>query len=275
MGARGDGGGGEFGEFMWGGLVPIPFIVIGIVAGAVSLGVSIEGAVKGKKWQKRYNRALAEGRQVESDTKALLDDFNRQVERLGRIRREAVGGLKEAAEFLGKGKDKVKSRDFDDLRAISDETIARWKKLNYGTLKSVGIGMGGVSAAGGTGIALGIGRLALGANIAAAPIGIAAAVWSQYIAEKDKRKVKANLAELDRVTSKWREQAAVMQAGQLRMSEMERAMINALIALYKLIAKSDVGDVEDAHRVYKLAAALAELLEQQILTDEQREVLQG
>lgn len=250
----------------------IPFVVIGMVVGAVSLGASIEGAVKGKKWRKRYNKALAEGRKVESDTMALLDAFNQRAERLGRIRREAAEGLMAAAKFLGNAK--VKHRDFDDLQAIPDDTIAYWKELDYGVLKSVGIGVGGVSAAGGSGVALGIGRLALGANIVAAPIGVAAAVWSQYSAEKTKRVAKTKIAELDKYILKSRERAAVMQAGQWRMEELERAMINALVALYKLIAKADVGDVGDAYQVYRLAAVLGELLEQQILTDEQRGVLQ-
>lgn len=251
--------------------MPIPFIAIGIAVGAASLGASIHGAVKGKQWQRKYNKALAEGQKIESDTEARFDAFNQQAELLGLVRLEATEFLKEAAEFLGNAK--VKNRDFDDLRGIPDDRIAYWKELHYGTLKSVGLGIGGVSAAGGAGIALGIGRLALGANIVAAPIGIAAAVWSQYSAEKDKRKVKANLAELDGYTLKLWEKAAVMQAGRLRMTEVEGAIINTRKALIQLIAKADASNVVDAHQVYKLAATLAELLEQHILTDEQREVL--
>ncbi len=302
--------------------MPIPFIVMGIAAGAASLGASIHGTVKSKKWQKKHNKALANCQQVESETQTLSDEFNQQAERLGRLRVDGLETLQMAAEFLKNAK--VKNRDFDNLRAIPDETLDHWKELRHEALKSMGIGIGGIGAsagagaataagmytaagifgvastgtriatlsgaaahsarlawlgggalsAGGAGMAGGITTLSLGATIVAAPIGIAAAAFSQWQAERTKQRVKAKLDEFAQYESKLRERAAVMQAGQLRMTELESSIANSQSALCRLLAQSNATNVEDAYQVYKLADALSQLLNQPILTEAQQEILQ-
>lgn len=134
---------------------------------------------------------------------------------------------------------------------------------------------GGALAAGGAGVAGGIARLAFAANVVAIPIGIAAATWGEWKAEQTKQKVEAKLKEFARAEAKMRRQSSVMKAGQLRITELKTGITESRIALRDLLAKSKVGKVEDAHQVYKLAVALAELLEQPVLTEAQKEVLQG
>ena len=303
--------------------MPIPFIVIGLGAGVLSIGSTIHSTMKSRKWQKIYNEALVKCQATESATKKLADEFNQQAERLGRLRIDGMETLREAAEFLKKAK--VKQRDFQEVQAISDETIDHWRELHHEALKSLGIGVAGIGAAvgaaaatraglyaaagifgvastgtriatlsgaaahsakmaslgggslaaGGAGMAGGAARLAFAANVVTIPIGIAAAAWGEWKAEQTKQKVEAELKEFAKAESKMRQQSSVMKAGQLRITELKTGITESRAALRNLLAKSKVGKVEDAHQVYKLAVALAELLEQPVLTEEQKEVLQG
>lgn len=134
---------------------------------------------------------------------------------------------------------------------------------------------GGALTAGGAGIAGGIARLAFAANIVTVPISIAAAAWGEWKAEQTKRKVEAKLKEFAAAEAKLRRQSSVIKAGQLRITELKTSITESRTALHNLLAKSEVGKVEDAHQVYKLATTLAELLEQPVLTEAQKEVLQG
>ena len=303
--------------------MPIPFIAIGIGAGVLSIGSTIHSTVKSRKWQKIYNEALKKCQATESATKKLADEFNQQAEQLGRLRFDGMETLREAAEFLKKAK--VKQRDFEEVQAISDETIDHWRELHHEALKSLGIGVvgigtatgaaaatraglyaaagifgvastgtristlsgaaahsakmawlgGGALSAGGAGMAGGAARLAFAANVVTVPIGIAAALWGEWKAEQTKQKVKAKLEEFATAEAKMQRQSSVMKAGQLRITELKTSVTENREALRNLLAKSEVGKVEDAHQVYKLATTLAELLEQPVLTEAQKEVLQG
>lgn len=301
--------------------MPIPFIAIGLGAGVLSIGSTIHSTVKSRKWQKVYNESLKKCQATEFRTKKLADEFNQQAEQLDRLRIDGMETLREAAEFLKKAK--VKQRDFEEVQAISDETIDHWHELHHEALKSLGIGVTGIGAAagaataaraglyaaagifgvastgtristlsgaaahsarmawlgggalsaGGAGMAGGAARLALASNIVTVPIGIAAAAWGEWKAHQTKQKVEAKLEEFARAEAKMRQQSSVMKAGQLRIAELKTSITESRTALHNLLAKSEVGKVEDAHQVYKLATTLAELLEQPVLTEAQKEVL--
>lgn len=134
---------------------------------------------------------------------------------------------------------------------------------------------GGALAAGGAGMAGGAARLAFATNIVTVPIGITAAAWGEWKAHQTKQKVEAKLKEFTRAEAKMQQQSSVMKVGQLRITELKISITESRGALCNLLAKSKVGKVEDAHQVYKLATVLAELLEQPVLTEAQKEVLQG
>lgn len=303
--------------------MPIPFIAIGLGAGALSIASNIHSMVKSRKWQKIHDEELKKCQTTESATKKLADEFNQQAEELGRLRFDGMETLREAAEFLKKAK--VKQRDFEEVQAISDETIDHWHELHHEALKSLSIGVagfgaaagaaaatrvglyaaagiwgvastgtrvstlsgaaahsarmawlgGGALSAGGAGIAGGAARLAFAANIVTVPIAIATAAWSEWKAEQTKQKVKAKLEEFAKAETKMRRQSGVMKAGQLRIIEMKTGITESRAALRNLLARSEVGKMEDAHQVYRLATSLAELLEQPVLTQAQKEVLQG
>ena len=87
--------------------------------------------------------------------------------------------------------------------------------------------------------------------------------------------MESKLKEFTKSEAKMRRQSSVMKAGQLRITELKTSITESRAALRNLLAKSKVGKVEDAHQVYRLATALAELLEQPALTEAQKEVLQG
>lgn len=134
---------------------------------------------------------------------------------------------------------------------------------------------GGALTAGGAGIAGGLSTLALSANIVAAPVGIAAAAWGQWKAEQTKRKVEDKLQEFARAEAKLRQKISVMQSAQPRMSELATAIREQRAALQNQLRKSEVDNLKDVHAVYKLAYALAQILEQPVLNRHQKEVLQG
>lgn len=134
---------------------------------------------------------------------------------------------------------------------------------------------GGALTAGGAGVAGGLSTLALSANIVAAPIGIAAAAWGQWKAEQTKRKVADKLQEFAREAAKLRQKISVMQNAQPRMAELATAIREQRTALQNQLRKSEVDNLADVHAVYKLASALAQILEQPVLNRQQKEVLQG
>ena len=115
----------------------------------------------------------------------------------------------------------------------------------------------------------GAARLAFAANVVTVPIGIAAAAWGEWKAEQTKRKVEAKLKEFAAAEAKLRRQSSVLEAGQLRITELKTSITESREALHNLLAKSEIGKLEDAHQVYKLATTLAELLEQPVLTEGQ------
>ena len=134
---------------------------------------------------------------------------------------------------------------------------------------------GGALAAGGAGMAGGVATMMTAANVVAAPIGIAAAAWGQWKAHQTKQKVEAAMRLFASAEQKMRQQVSVMKAGQLRMTELTGSIIQARSALSIQLGKSMVEDIETVHKVYKLAVALAELLEQPVLTEQQHRILQG
>ena len=134
---------------------------------------------------------------------------------------------------------------------------------------------GGALSAGGGGMGVGLSRLALGANIVAVPLGIAAAAWGEWKAEQTKRKVEAALIEFAKVEAKLREQNNVMCVAVPRMDELGKATRECEKALKNQLQKSDVSNVEDAYQVYKLAVTLTKLLEQPVLEERHKEVLKG
>ena len=136
------------------------------------------------------------------------------------------------------------------------------------------LGRGAISA-GGTGMAGGLSRLALAANIVAVPIGIAAAAWGEWKAEQTKRKVESALEEFAEAEAKIRKQIGIMQAAESWIAELGHGINEHREALKNQLLKSDDGKAEDAHKVFKIAISLAELLEQSVLTEDQREVLGG
>ena len=133
---------------------------------------------------------------------------------------------------------------------------------------------GGALAAGGAGIAGGVARLALGANIVTVPIGIAAAAWGEWKAEQIKRNVELALNDFAGAEAKMHGKITVMLAAQPRIDELHTAISEAQLALERQIEQSDVANIGDAHRVYRLAKTLAVLLEEPILTPEQQRTLQ-
>ena len=135
------------------------------------------------------------------------------------------------------------------------------------------LGSGALSVGGG-GTAVGLSRLALGATVVAVPLGIAAAAWGEWKAEQTKRKVEAALLEFAKAEAKLREQNSVMCAAAPRMDELGKASRECEKALQNQLQKSDVSNVEDAYKVYSLAVALTELLEEPVLTEDQKQVLE-
>ncbi len=232
--------------------MPIPFIAIGLGVGVLSIGSIIHSTMKGRKWQRIHNEALKKCQAAESATKQLASEFNQQAEELGRLRFDGMETLREAAEFLKKAK--VKQRDFQETQAISDETISHWYDLHHEALKSLGIGVAGI--------------------VVTIPIGIAAAAWGEWKAEQAKQKVEAKLKEFARAEAKIQQQSSVMKAGQLRITELKISITEARAALRNWLTKADTDNIEDAHKAYKLATTLAELLEQPVLTEAQKKVLE-
>ncbi len=131
------------------------------------------------------------------------------------------------------------------------------------------------ASAGGAGMAGGLSALALSANVVALPIGIGAAAWGQWKASQLKGKVELALKDFARAEVRMREQAAVMTVGGKRIDELEESILNARSSLTGQLQVSDEDNIEDLHRVDKLAHTLAELLEQPALTPEQQRVLQA
>ncbi len=136
------------------------------------------------------------------------------------------------------------------------------------------LGWGALSA-GGAGMAGGLATLGTAASVAAIPIGLGAAGWGQWKAHHLKGKVEDALREFARAEAKMRQQAAIMNAGMQRTSELRDSIQNTASALTGHMAQSDENNQEDLHQVYKLAYTLAQLLEEPVLTPEQQEVLQG
>jgi len=134
---------------------------------------------------------------------------------------------------------------------------------------------GGAISAGGAGMAGGISTLALSANVVAIPVGIGAAAWGQWKANQLKGKVEEALKEFARAETDMREQRVIMTAGGKRMDELKDSILNTRTALTEQLQVSDEDNIEDLHRVYKLARTLAELLEQPVLTPDQQKVLRG
>ena len=121
----------------------------------------------------------------------------------------------------------------------------------------------------------GLSTLALSANVVAIPIGIGAAAWGQWKASQLKGKVELALKDFARAEVRMREQAAVMTVGGRRIDELKESILSTGSALTGQLQVSDEDNIEDLHRVYKLAHTLAELLEQPVLTPEQQRVLQA
>ena len=134
---------------------------------------------------------------------------------------------------------------------------------------------GGALSAGGVGMAGGLSRLILAANVVATPIAIAASVWGEWKAEQMKNNVEAKLKEFAKAEAKMRQQISVMRSAMPRMDELGKAIRESEMALKTQINKSDADNVDEAHKVYKIAIALAEVLEQPVLTEHQKEVLEG
>ena len=134
---------------------------------------------------------------------------------------------------------------------------------------------GGALSAGGAGVAAGLSRLALAGSVVAIPIGIGAAAWGQWKAQQLKGKVEVALKEFARAEVKMREQSTIMNAGKQRIDELKDSILSTRSALTEQLQMSDEGNIEDLHRVYKVAHTLAELLEEPVLTFDQQRVLQG
>ena len=134
---------------------------------------------------------------------------------------------------------------------------------------------GGALSAGGAGMAGGLATLGTAASVAAIPIGLGAAGLGQWKAHQLKGKVEEALRDFAKSEAKMRQQAAIMNAGMQRTSELRDSIQNAASALTGQLAQSDENNLEDLHQVYKLAHMLAQLLEEPVLTPEQQEVLQG
>ncbi len=117
----------------------------------------------------------------------------------------------------------------------------------------------------------GLATLGTAASVAAIPIGLGAAGWGQWKAHQLKGKVEEALRDFAKSEAKMRQQAAIMNAGMQRTSELRDSIQNAASALTGQLAQSDENNLEDLHQVYKLAR----LLEEPVLAPEQQEVLQG
>ena len=134
---------------------------------------------------------------------------------------------------------------------------------------------GGALSTGGAGMAGGLATLGAAANVVAIPISLGAAGWGQWKAHQLKGKVEEALREFAKAGARMHQQAAIMSAGTQRTSELRNSIRNTASALTHQLTRSDEDNLEDLHRVYKLAHTLAQLLEEPVLTPEQQEVLRG
>lgn len=134
---------------------------------------------------------------------------------------------------------------------------------------------GGALSAGGAGMAGGLTALGAAASVAAIPISIGAAGWGQWKAHQVKEKIEKACREFAKAEARMHQQATVMNAGLHWTGELRGSIRNTASALTSQLARSDEDNLEHLHRVYKLAHALAQLLEEPVLTREQQEVLQG
>lgn len=146
--------------------MPLPLLPL------LLIGSSAATAVKGgydlltagsemRSLQEKYNEHKAQYEQAENHYHKRRRRFERRLERLGKLRLEALETLREAAEFI----DKAKVRDrklFEDL-CISQEQLEEWEGASLravdmisGLIKSTGAGVATASSIYGLVGALGV-----------------------------------------------------------------------------------------------------------------------
>ena len=134
--------------------MPVPFLLIGGVVGAVSLGMTAHSALKQRKWKKIHDEKLEEVRTIERRVQSSHRQMNRAGEALGRIKVQASETIEEAALYL---RAVAKQYDLESLPDVPNEVLGEWISLRSEIAKSLGLGIGGAafsSAAASAGSAL-------------------------------------------------------------------------------------------------------------------------
>ena len=153
---------------------------------------------------------------------------------------------------------------------------------------------GGAIAAGGGGVALGstILNVLSKANIALAPIALAAGVWGEKKAHDFEKKVTAKLEEFDEAEKKFRRKITAMRSSNPRLKELLGSVENTDRALQDLLKKGQAipaaeskpaeddpdvptePDFHIPHQVYLTAKTLRELIEQPGISDDIRRIIE-
>ena len=125
--------------------MPIPLLVIGGVAAGASLVMTGHSTLKKRKWRKIHDQKLAEVKTVGRQTLQIHSQFETAGESLGRVRVQAVGTLKEAAEYL---RGVAKHYQMKSLPQIPDDFLKECIDLHSEIGQSLGMGVAGAAVSG-------------------------------------------------------------------------------------------------------------------------------
>ena len=127
--------------------MPGPLLLIGAVAGGVSLGITGYVVLKKRKCQKRHDERFEEVKVVQRVAETEYDDLIKAGAALGKVKVKASETLEEAAQYL---RAVAKELEVEALPEIPDEILAEWVSLRSEIAQSLGLGLGGAAASGTT-----------------------------------------------------------------------------------------------------------------------------
>lgn len=125
--------------------MPVPFLLIGGVVGAVSLGMTAHSALKQRKWKRIHDDRLEELQTIERKVQSNHRQMNLAGEALGRIKVQASETIEEAALYL---RAVAKQYDLESLPDVPNEVLGEWISLRSEIAKSLGLGIGGAAFSG-------------------------------------------------------------------------------------------------------------------------------
>ena len=127
--------------------MPFPFLIVGAVAGGVSLGMTAHSALKKRKWRKIHDERRAEVLVIQKEASRKYDKLLQAGEGLGHTRVHASLTLEEAATYL---RAVAKQLNLQSLPKIPNDVLEEWSSLRTEIIRSLGLGLGGAAVAGAT-----------------------------------------------------------------------------------------------------------------------------